>query len=331
MLVCNLITILGLALTTLADEKSASVAPGPAPTPAPATTAASAPPSPAAERAEALREAASLLDKAGAALARGNRSYAEQLFSSAELIVGIDALKEIALVFREGAPPRITTPLLTLPKDSPKQPALAGASDEDEPPAKPKPGSLTGTLRIEGKGGISIGVVTLEPQNGRFRKPAPRRKVIEQRERDFAPHVLVVPVGSTVVFPNFDSVYHNVFSRSDAKMFDLGMYRNGQAREVTFDKEGVVSLGCNLHENMSANVVVVSSPYYSVTDAAGNFRFRSMEPGKYKLRAWQEGNSTPLVRDVEIKPGANTVSLSGTAASTAAKTDKFGVARGKTR
>ena len=81
---------------------------------------------------------------------------------------------------------------------------------------------------------------------------------MEQRNREFAPHILAVPVGSTVAFPNFDTIYHNVFSRSEAAPFDLGIYSNGQSRELTFDKDGIVRLGCNLHSNMSAYVVVVS-------------------------------------------------------------------------
>jgi plastocyanin len=285
---------------------------------------------PVAERAEALREAASLLEKAGAAQKRGNRSYAEQLFSSAETILGPEALAGLALLFREGAPPRMHTPLVVMPKDSPPQPATMGNSDDDEPPPKPKPGSLKGTLHLEGRAGRSVSVVTLEPVGGKVKRPSPRHRVMEQRDRDFAPHVLVVPVGSTVAFPNFDGIFHNVFSRSELKPFDLGLYRNGQAREMVFDKEGVVQIGCNLHDNMSAYVVVVSAPSYSVTDSAGNFHFRSLQPGKYRLRAWSERSTTPLVREVMIKSGGNSVDLSLVAdRASQVATDKFGAPRGK--
>ena len=140
--------------------------------------------------------------------------------------------------------------------------------------------------------------------------------------------MLVVPVGSTVVFPNFDPLYHNVFSRSPARAFDLGLYRGGAGPEVTFDKPGVIKLGCNLHLNMTAYVVVVSSPHYSVTDLKGNFRFDKLQPGRYLLRAWSERRSEPHSQRVVIKPQKNTltVELSG-AAEPDTIVDKFGTIR----
>jgi len=283
-----------------------------------------------AERAQALKEASELLDKASAARTRGNRNFAEQLFSSAELIVGPDAVAELAGFFREGAPPRVNTPLKTLPKDTPAQPAVVGNSDDDAPEEKPKKGSLAGTVRLEGKAPIEgLAVVTLEPASGKWRRRTPRTKILEQRDRQFAPRVLAVPVGSTVTFPNFDNVYHNVFSRSDSKSFDLGIYKGGAARDVVFDKEGIIRLGCNLHANMAAHIIVVAAPHYAVTDSTGHFRFKSLEPGKYKLKAWNEKSTQPVVRDVVIAPDKNTVSVVMAAdASAGLGTDKFGVARG---
>jgi len=290
-------------------------------------------PDPVVEKAGALKEAGSLLEKAGAARARGNKSFAEQLFSSAELIVGPEALAELAPLFREGAPPRITTPLKQLPMETPPQPAVVGSSDEDQPDEKPqrKTGTLSGTIKLEGKAPLDgLGVIMLEPASGKFKRRAPKQRVMEQRNRQFAPRLLAVPVGSTVSFPNFDAVFHNVFSRSDVKAFDLGIYKNGQARDMTFEKEGIIRLGCNLHANMSAYVVVVSAPHYAVTDAKGNFKFRSLEPGKYKLRAWSESSTQPVTEDVVIKPEDNTVTIKLAADAQAGPgTDKFGVARGK--
>jgi plastocyanin len=300
------------------------------PTPAAAQPVPPPKPNPIVERADALRQAASLLDKADAASKRGNRNYAEQLFSAAELIVGPQALAELAPAFREGAPPFVHTPLQMLSKDAPPQPVMMGSSDEDAPPPKPLRGSLSGTLQIEGKEAHALGVVTLEPVNGKLHRPHAQRRVMEQRGRQFAPRLLVVPVGSTVVFPNYDPIYHNVFSRSEVMPFDLGIYRNGQARELTFDKEGIVQVGCNLHENMTAHIVAVSVPHYAVTDANGAFHFKSLEPGKYKLRAWSERSATPITVDIVIKPGANnaTVAVAADAPVTVA-TDKFGAPRAK--
>ncbi len=316
-------------------------APQPAPAAKPATTApaATAPaalaqpaaaPDPVAERAAAINEAGSLLQKAAAARARGNKNFAEQLFSSAELILGPEAVADLAPLFREGAPPRVTTPLKVMPKDTPPQPAVVGSSDEeDKAEEKPKRGSLTGSLMLEGKVFEGRGVVMLEPATGKFHKRSPRQRTMEQRNREFAPKLLAVPVGSTVTFPNFDPIYHNVFSRSDAQPFDLGIYKNGQSRELTFDKEGIIRLGCNLHANMSAYIVVVSAPHYAVTDDKGHFTFRSLEPGKYKLRAWSEKTLKPVIQEITIAPDKNTVTVTLAAdAPGGLGTDKFGAQRG---
>jgi plastocyanin len=294
-----------------------------------APTAAPAALDPVGERAQALKEAASLLEKAGAARARGNRSFAEQLFSSAEILVGAEALAELAPLFRQGAPPRITSPLKPSARDAAPQPATAGGSDEEEPEAKPLRGTLGGTVTAGGKPLDGFSVVTLEPASGRWHRRAPRQRVMEQRGRQFAPRVLVVPVGSTVSFPNFDSVYHNVFSTSEAKPFDLGIFKAGNAREVTFDREGVITLGCNLHANMSAHIVVVGAPHYVVTDDKGRFAFKNLEPGSYRLRAWSERSREPATREVTVKPDRNSVSIEVKADGPRGPLpDKFGVARG---
>ncbi len=317
-------TLKPLLLASLFLTATAASALG-APSPAPGAA------DPVAERAQAIGEAGSLLQKAGAARTRGNRNFAEQLFSSAELILGSEALAELAPLFREGAPPRITTPLKVLPKDTPPQPAVVGNSDEEEKPEdKPKRGSLSGMLKLDGKALEGRGVITLEPVGGKFRKRAPKSRVMEQRNREFAPKILAVPVGSTVAFPNFDTIYHNVFSRSDAQPFDLGIYKNGQSRELTFEKEGIIRLGCNLHANMSAYIVVVAAPHYVVTDDKGHFSFRSLEPGKYKVRAWSERTMKPVTQEITILPDKNSVTLTLPAdAPAGASADKFGVARGK--
>ncbi|MGH2899041.1 MAG: carboxypeptidase regulatory-like domain-containing protein, partial [Solirubrobacteraceae bacterium] len=157
----------------------------------------------------------------------------------------------------------------------------------------------------------------------------PKRLVVEQRNREFLPHVMAVSVGSTVSFPNFDAVFHNVFSTSPIGAFDLGIYKVGEAREVMFPKEGIVRLGCNLHANMSAYIAVVAAPAYVVTDDAGRFSFRHLPPGKYKLKAWSERSKAPVSLDVAIKAGRNalTVDVSGDATQ-GPQPDKFGGKRG---
>jgi len=299
----------------LAPTKPDIVAGAPPPPGPPSVAAAPPAPGPGAvvERAQGLREAAALLEKADGARRQGSRSLAEQLFSFAELIVGPDALAPLAPMFREGAPPRITTPLLPVRPDAAAQPRAVGSSDDEqnEPPAPPPArGSLEGTLKVPGAASVEgLAVVTLEPASGRFHHRSPRNRVMEQRNREFGPHVLVVPTGSTVSFPNFDPVYHNVFSRSEGKPFDLGVYKAGQAREVLFDREGIVRVGCNLHANMSAYIVVVSAPHYTITDARGSFAFRNLEPGKYRLRVYSERGERPAVQEVTVRAARNTVAV----------------------
>lgn len=287
-----------------------------------------APTSPVFERAEGLREAAGLLDKAEAARKRGNRSLADQLFSFAELIVGADALAALAPLFREGAPPRITSPTTAVPTGTAPQPVTAGNSEEEDPAPRPARGSLTGSVKVGATDFEGLAVITLEPASGRFRRRPPRQRVVEQRNRQFAPRMLVVPTDSTVAFPNFDAVYHNVFSRSEVKPFDLGLYKAGQERQIQFEKEGIVRIGCNLHANMSAVIVVVSAPHYVITDAHGHFAFRSVEPGPYKMRTYIEGADAPTLQTVTIAPTQNTATVVlPTAPQAATSTDKFGLPR----
>ncbi len=288
----------------------------------------SPPAGPVAERAQSLREAAGLLDRAEGERQKGNRSLAEQMFSFAELIVGPDALSSLANLFREGAPPRITTPPLAFSVSAPPQPQAVGSSDEEEPAAQPARGSLSGEVKAGDAAFSGFAVVALEPASGRSRRRPPRHRIIEQRDRRFAPRVLVVPVGSTVSFPNFDGIYHNVFSRSSTKPFDLGLYKAGEQREVRFDSEGVVRIGCNLHANMSAIVAVVSQPYYGVTDARGKFNFRSLPPGNYRMHTYTEDSDEPVVQTVRISPGQNTVAVAvSQGARMGVLADKFGVPR----
>jgi plastocyanin len=287
---------------------------------------------PAGEKAALLRQAADLLEKAGDALAAGNKSFAEQLFSTAELLTGPEAVEALASLFREGAPPRVTTPTIKVDPKAPPQPKVEGSSEaEDEadkipPPPKVVVGSLVGTLQLDGKAAAgAYGLITLEPASGKWKPRTPKRHVMEQRGREFNPRVMALSVGSTVAFPNYDSVFHNVFSTSPAGAFDLGIYKANEAREYKFEKEGIIRLGCNLHANMSAYLVVVSAPAYVVTDEKGNFKFNRLAPGKYKLKAWSERTKAPITQDITIKAGSNSVNVGVSADAPAGpQPDKFG-------
>jgi plastocyanin len=289
---------------------------------------------PTGEKAAGFRDAADLLDKAQRALDGGNKNLAEQLFSTAELLTGPEAVSALASSFREGAPTRITTPTEKVDAAAPPQPKTVGNSEEEDAVAKVPPpkieGSLSGSMTLDGKPmSGAFGLVTLEPASGKWAPRIVKHRAVEQRDRNFLPHVMAIPVGSTVTFPNFDGVFHNVFSTSPLAPFDLGIYKAGEAREYTFQKEGIVRLGCNLHSNMSAYIAVVSAPAYVVTDDAGKFSFKHLAPGKYHLRAWSERSKAPITQDVTIKVGTNdvTVGVAGDAPAGPAP-DKFGGTRG---
>ncbi|HMG52811.1 MAG TPA: hypothetical protein VK601_05010 [Kofleriaceae bacterium] len=272
--------------------------------------------------------AAELISAAVTAGKRGQRSYAEQLFSRAELVVGPAALASASEVFREGAPPRIHTALKAQKDTAPQPTASVGKSDDDNPAKKKEAGALHGTLLLEGKPITSLGLVMMWPKAGKAAKRPAKFRVIEQRNKTFAPHLMAVPVGSTVAFPNFDSIYHNVFSLSQPQRFDLGLYKSGDQRQVVFEKPGIVRLGCNIHANMSAYLVVVDAPHYVVAEQDGAFAFRSLKPGKYKVQAWSEQSAEPLVTEITVKAGDNqtTIDLKGGAPQGPGE-DKFGAAR----
>jgi hemoglobin len=270
-------------------------------------------------------EAQRLLGVAVIAGRRGQRSYAEQLFSRAELLVGPEAVAQVAPVFRASAPPRVATPTSKMPLDTAPQPKVAVGGSEEE--GAKGAASVEGAILVDGLPLRGVGVVMLTPESGGAKSRVAKQRVVEQRGRTFAPHLLAVPVGSTVAFPNFDSIFHNVFSISPTASFDLGLYRNGESRAVTFKKEGIVRIGCNLHSSMSAYVIVVAAPHYAVSDDAGTFAFHALAPGRYKMKAWSERSAKPILAELVVKAGVNHVSVPLAGGATDDNPDKFGELR----
>lgn len=109
-----------------------------------------------------------------------------------------------------------------------------------------------------------------------------------QRHKTFEPHILIVPVGTTVEFPNKDPFFHNIFSLYDGKRFDLGLYEAGTTRSVLFGRSGVSFLFCNIHAEMSAVVVAVDTPYFGLSDKLGNVIIPNTPDGRYQMNVWYE-------------------------------------------
>jgi plastocyanin len=133
-------------------------------------------------------------------------------------------------------------------------------------------------------------VVWLEPAGAAWAKPAPaamRARMI-QKDKTFTPHVLAIPAGATVDFPNFDPIFHNAFSNYNGKTFDLALYPPGTSKSVVFSFPGIVRVFCNIHANMSAVIAVLDTPYFDVSKRAGTFEIAGVPPGDYRLRVFHE-------------------------------------------
>ncbi len=125
-----------------------------------------------------------------------------------------------------------------------------------------------------------------------------------QTNKSFQPHILVIPVGTQVQFPNRDPFFHNVFSLFEGKRFDLGLYEAGSSRDVLFDKPGISYIFCNIHAEMSAVVIALSTPYYGISDRKGQIMIPRVPAGRYTLHEWYETATpealTAMTREVNV-------------------------------
>lgn len=136
-------------------------------------------------------------------------------------------------------------------------------------------------------------VVYLDPAPRPAFDPGEQRRArMDQKAETFVPHVLAIVAGTVVDFPNNDKTYHNVFSLSKTRSFDLGRYAAGRSKSVRFDTPGIVRVFCDIHSHMSAFILVFAHRYFSVTDDDGRYRLENVPPGTYTVFAWNE--STPL-------------------------------------
>jgi plastocyanin len=122
---------------------------------------------------------------------------------------------------------------------------------------------------------------------------------VAQQNKSFVPHVVVVQVGGSIQFPNRDPFLHNVFSLHDGKQFDLGFYEAGSAKTIRFDRPGVSYLFCNIHPEMTAVVVAVETPYFSISDPSGHLTIPNVAAGKYTLHVWSERSSPDDLKNLE--------------------------------
>jgi plastocyanin len=141
---------------------------------------------------------------------------------------------------------------------------------------------------------------------GELAELTPPRAVMRQALERFSPHVLPVVRGTTVEFPNDDAVFHNVFSLSSAKTFDLGRFPRGHSKALVFDRSGVVQLFCHIHADMSAIILVLDSPLFAQADTAGRYIMDRVPPGDYTIVGWHE-RIRAISRTVHVEAGKTSV------------------------
>jgi len=198
--------------------------------------------------------------------------------------------------------------------------------------------TVRGRIELEGarhsRKAVPTTVVWLTPLNvtGAVPKTDPATGFrLVQKNKSFDPHILVVPVGSVVEFPNHDPFFHNVFSLFEGKRFDLGLYEAGGTRMVHFDRLGVSYIFCNIHPEMSAVVITVTTPLYGISNPAGQVSISDVPFGRYTLHTWSEEGSPETSeipsREITISedaPSLGVIKVAAPNAQTLAHKNKYG-------
>ena len=166
------------------------------------------------------------------------------------------------------------------------------------------------TIQVRDAGGAPVpnAAVAVELKGQPAKSAAGATAEMSQRDRQFQPQLLVVQTGTAVNFPNFDTVRHHVYSFSATKKFELKLYSGTPSEPVVFDKPGVAQLGCNIHDRMSAHIVVVDTPVFGITDAKGEVKL-NLPPGDHRLRLWASrlGNAAPTAQPLTVGAAATGV------------------------
>jgi plastocyanin len=233
--------------------------------------------------------------------------------------------KQLLLQFMQVDQQRYDMLLQIIRSSQPSQPPAVGATPSMPMPGLPKPGeagsatdAAAKAIKESGASGTISGRVRLPRESGEAyvyvegtRGPSGRGKVFEikQQDKQFSPRVAVVPVGTRLSFPNFDAVYHNVFSRTPGNAFDLGGIKAGaKPGSVVVSQPGHVEIFCNIHSKMRADVLVVPSGYYAKVRADGSFEIPSVPIGSRKLVLWGPALK-PASQRVDVSPGGTNVTF----------------------
>ncbi len=167
-------------------------------------------------------------------------------------------------------------------------------------------GSVVVTVK-DGKGALVSDAVVYAKSNNPVASREKKKAVIDQRDKQFVPYVTAVQVGTSVIFPNSDNIRHDVYSLSPAKEFELPLYAGVPANPVTFDKEGFVTLGCNIHDWMVAYVAVLPTPHFQVTGKDGHAMLKDLPAGQYSVEVWQpslKGPPEKFAQHVDLVEGS---------------------------
>ena len=265
----------------------------------------------------------------GADFARLEREVAEQRQLLIQVMQVEQQRYDILLRLLQGQGNAQMPPGTSIPTMPPVPPAHgkapAAAAPEPEAPAAIKESAAVGTVsgRVAMRGGsVKETYVYLDQIRG---GPAHGKTIeIKQKDKQFLPRVAVVQRGTNVVFPNFDSIFHNVFSTSERNSFDLGATRGGDTpRSVVLSNPGVVEVFCNIHSRMSASILVVPSPIYAKVGADGSFRLENVPVGARRIVAWSPGMK-PASQKIEVTPSGAQASFTLDDLPVAAHLNKLG-------
>ena len=181
---------------------------------------------------------------------------------------------------------------------------VIGSEGKEKTRHRAIPGTVVWLMPITGAGSEATAAAPANPSAN------PR---LVQKNKSFDPHILVVPVGSMVDFPNHDPFFHNVFSLFEGKRFDLGLYEAGTTRTVRFDRLGISYIFCNIHPEMSAVVITMATPLYAISNRDGQLSLAGVPYGRYMLHVWSEGmgpeNAQPPTREITIAENASSLGV----------------------